>query len=128
MKSRAGITGEGIALRIGAGASERLEPSPTASQSSPKRSYVYAHYDEKRTPFSLRRQLWVFGIYGVVPGEAITSSRCRNILHAAHGIWTFQYRAMNNRLNIMGFYVLGVNIAFCFIKAEEMAFDKSGWR
>jgi hypothetical protein len=51
VKSWAGITGEGIALRVGAGDPERLEPSPSASQSSPKRSYVYAHYDEKGTPF-----------------------------------------------------------------------------
>jgi hypothetical protein len=43
VKLWAGITGEGIGIRISNQPPERLEPSSSASQEAPKRSYVYAH-------------------------------------------------------------------------------------
>ena len=51
MKLCTGITGDGISLRISDEPPERLKPSPTASQTAPKRYYVYGHYDEHGVPF-----------------------------------------------------------------------------
>jgi hypothetical protein len=51
MRLRAGVTGEGIRMSIGESEPRRLEPSPEADQVTPRRNYVYAHYDEKGTPF-----------------------------------------------------------------------------
>jgi len=51
VKLRAGITGEGISLRFGEQEPARLEPSPTADQISPKKFYVYGHFDERGRPF-----------------------------------------------------------------------------
>ena len=51
MKIWAGITGEGISLRIGGSELPRLEASASANQVNPRRCYVYAHYDERGTPF-----------------------------------------------------------------------------
>jgi hypothetical protein len=47
----AGITGEGISLRVSDAEPERLEPSQTASQVAPKRYYVYAHRRTDGVPF-----------------------------------------------------------------------------
>lgn len=62
MKLWAGIAGEGISLRIGDSELPRLEPSANASQVDPRRHYVYAHYDEKGTPFyigkGVARRAW----------------------------------------------------------------------
>ena len=62
MKLWAGITGEGISLRIGDAELPRLEPAPNASQDKPRRCYVYAHCDEKGTPFyigkGVARRAW----------------------------------------------------------------------
>jgi len=43
VKLWAGITGEGVSLRVSDGPPERLKPDPRASQESPSRSYVYGH-------------------------------------------------------------------------------------
>lgn len=51
MKFWAKLTNKGITLNVGNGASERLLPSPTANQISPKGSYVYVHCDERGVPF-----------------------------------------------------------------------------
>lgn len=51
MKFWAELTGKGITFSVGTGSTERLLPSPTANQTFPKRSYVYAHYDERGVPF-----------------------------------------------------------------------------
>ncbi|WP_454868460.1 hypothetical protein [Pseudomonas farris] len=70
MKLRVGITGEGLSLCFGESECLRLEPSPDANQVSPRGNYVYAHYDDKGTPFYIgkgnarrawdksRHQLW----------------------------------------------------------------------
>lgn len=62
MKLRAGITGEGISLRIGDAEVPRLEPLATADQIKPRRCYVYAHYDVNGTPFyigkGVARRAW----------------------------------------------------------------------
>lgn len=49
MKLQVGITGEGLSLCFGE--RQRLEPCADTNQVSPRGSYVYAHYDEKGTPF-----------------------------------------------------------------------------
>lgn len=48
-----GVSREGmyVELRLTDKPPQRLEPSATASQTSPKRSYVYGHYDERGVPF-----------------------------------------------------------------------------
>jgi hypothetical protein len=48
-----GVSREGmyVELRLGDVPRQRLEPSATASQTSPKRFYVYGHYDERGVPF-----------------------------------------------------------------------------
>ena len=51
MKISAGITGDGISLELRSEPSERLEPSKTASQTSPRHCYVYGHYDGRGVPF-----------------------------------------------------------------------------
>mgnify|MGYP003382322109 CR=1 FL=1 len=51
VKLWAGITGEGISLRISDNPPEKLKPSTTASQDMPKRSYVYAHVRTDGVPF-----------------------------------------------------------------------------
>lgn len=51
MKVRAGITGEGITLRIGNEPPPRLAADPHADQAAPRLSYVYGHYDERGTLF-----------------------------------------------------------------------------
>ena len=51
VKLWAGITGEGISLRISDKPPERLKPSPTASQDAPRRNYVYAHLRGDEVPF-----------------------------------------------------------------------------
>lgn len=51
MKLCAGITGEDITLRVGAAPLPRLVADPTASQTAPRRCYVYCHFDERGTPF-----------------------------------------------------------------------------
>jgi hypothetical protein len=43
VKLWAGITGEGISLRLSDRPPERLKPDPRANQVSPSRSYVYGH-------------------------------------------------------------------------------------
>ncbi len=51
MKVWAGVTSDGIYVRIGGEPPQPLKPSPTASQTTPKRHYVYAHYTEQGVPF-----------------------------------------------------------------------------
>ncbi|MEF8697765.1 MAG: hypothetical protein V5B36_14365 [Candidatus Accumulibacter sp. UW25] len=51
MKVWAGITGEGISLRISAEPPEKMTPSETASQEAPRRNYVYAHVRSDKVPF-----------------------------------------------------------------------------
>lgn len=51
MKFSIGANNDGITLMPGAEASIRRERNPSASQSQPKRSYVYAHLDEYGVPF-----------------------------------------------------------------------------
>lgn len=48
-----GVSREGmyVELHLSDQAPQRLEPSATASQTSPKRFYVYAHFDERGVPF-----------------------------------------------------------------------------
>jgi hypothetical protein len=48
-----GVSREGmyVELRLSEEPPQRLEPSTTVSQTSPKRSYVYGHYDERGVPF-----------------------------------------------------------------------------
>jgi hypothetical protein len=62
LKLWAGVTGDGISLRIGNVGPPRLEPSVGADQAIPRRSYVYAHYDDKGTPFyigkGVARRAW----------------------------------------------------------------------
>lgn len=62
MKVWGGISVNGITLRIGAAESPRLEPSESANQVAPRRSYVYGHYDEEGTPFyigkGVTRRAW----------------------------------------------------------------------
>ena len=45
-----GVSREGmyVELRLSDKPPQRLEPSATASQAAPKRSYVYGHYDAER--------------------------------------------------------------------------------
>ena len=42
------LIGAAKALRLSDKPPQRLEPSATASQAAPKRSYVYGHYDAER--------------------------------------------------------------------------------
>ncbi|WP_223511015.1 hypothetical protein [Pseudomonas sp. BF-R-05] len=62
MKLRIEITGEGLSPCFGEPECQRLEPSADANQVSPRRNYVYAHYDEKGTPFyigkGVARRAW----------------------------------------------------------------------
>ena len=62
MKVWTEISGEGIELRIGDSARQRLEQSPHANQVKPGRSYVYAHCDEKGALFyigkGVARRAW----------------------------------------------------------------------
>ncbi len=62
MKLWAGVTGEGMSMRIGDAEVQRLEPSAGADQVKPKRYYVYAHFDDKGTPFyigkGVARRAW----------------------------------------------------------------------
>ncbi len=52
MKFRTGITNAGISLSFGGDDQPgRMTPSPTASQTAPKRCYVYAHRDVRGAPF-----------------------------------------------------------------------------
>lgn len=51
MKISTRITNQGITLSIGDGPKSVLKPSPTASQTKPKRNYVYGHLDERGIPF-----------------------------------------------------------------------------
>ena len=52
MKLRTKITNTGISLSLDADdQAERMVASPTATQTAPKRCYVYAHYDERGVPF-----------------------------------------------------------------------------
>ena len=54
MKLRTKITNAGISLSFGGDdQAERMTASPTASQTAPKRCYVYAHYDERGVPFCI---------------------------------------------------------------------------
>ena len=48
-----GVSREGmyVDLHLSEESPQRLEPSATASQISPKRSYVYGHYEERGIPF-----------------------------------------------------------------------------
>jgi hypothetical protein len=46
-----GIPGNGPSIRISDKPPERLKQSPTASQTAPKRYYVYGHYDKHGVPF-----------------------------------------------------------------------------
>lgn len=50
MKPVIGISNEGVVLRVG-GQRVRLVPDSAASQTSPRGSYVYGHYDEQGVPF-----------------------------------------------------------------------------
>lgn len=62
MKLWAGITGEGISLRISDKSPEKLTPSATAGQEAPRRNYVYAHLNSNGVPFyigkGIGRRAW----------------------------------------------------------------------
>ena len=51
VKFWAGMTGEGITLRVSEQESRKLVPLSTASQTTPRRNYVYGHFDEREVPF-----------------------------------------------------------------------------
>lgn len=51
MKVWAGITGEGISLRVSEQPAEKLKPASSASQDMPRRHYVYAHLRSDGIPF-----------------------------------------------------------------------------
>lgn len=55
MKVWAGITGDRILFGVGDDLPKRLTPSATASQTSPRRSYVYGHFDKSGVPFYIRK-------------------------------------------------------------------------
>ncbi len=62
MKIFAGIMGDRIIIGAGQDLPKRLIPSPTVSQASPKRSYVYGHFDKSGVPFYIgkgtNRRAW----------------------------------------------------------------------
>jgi hypothetical protein len=62
VKLWAGITGEGISLRLSDSESARLEPSSSASQEAPRRYYVYAHQRQDGVSFyigmGIGRRAW----------------------------------------------------------------------
>lgn len=51
MKFTMGMADDGVFLRLGDEPTERIQPSPTANQTAPKRCYVYAHCDLAGVPF-----------------------------------------------------------------------------
>jgi len=62
MKFWGGMGGDRIWLGAGDDLPKRLTPSPTASQTSPRRNYVYGHFDKSGVPFYIgkgtRRRAW----------------------------------------------------------------------
>ena len=51
MKLTVGTSNEGILLTLGDGDARQLSRDPFADQSQPRRSYVYAHLNDRQTPF-----------------------------------------------------------------------------
>ena len=55
MKAKFEIVNGNISVTFGNDVSARLERNPDAHQKQPRRSYVYAHLDERGTPFYIGR-------------------------------------------------------------------------
>jgi hypothetical protein len=62
MKLWPGVTSQGMYIRLGGESPPPLQPSPAASQTAPKRYYVYGHYTEQDVLFyigkGIGRRAW----------------------------------------------------------------------